>query len=113
METDQSEEKPRPQSTMSKIANFFTGSNSTTSKTLLKWKQSKEHEEWVNRAVDTLVKKLKRQPNGIRNITEVLKARTENSICVTIPRSVDGRLQVSIVIEFNCIRYQFDDMDFF
>lgn len=84
----------RPQSTISKITNFFSN-NSNTSKKLLGWKQSGEQEEWAAKAVDVLVKKLKRQKDGIKNITEVLKGRTENSICVTIPRSIDGRLQVS------------------
>lgn len=91
MEPDQSH---RPQSTIAKITNFFGGANSGASKTLLKWKQSAEQEEWANKAVDSLVKKLKRKKDGIKDIQEVLKAKTENSKCVTIPRSVDGRLQV-------------------
>lgn len=87
----------RPQSTIAKITNFFGGANSNASKTLLKWKQTKEQEEWANKAVDTLVKKLKKQPNGIKNIQEVLKSKSDTSICVTIPRSIDGRLQVKII----------------
>lgn len=93
---NQQHQMSRPQSTLSKITNFFSGPSSNT-KTLLKWKQSSEQEEWANKAVDTLVRKLKKQTNGIKNITEVLKSRSENSICVTIPRSIDGRLQVCIV----------------
>lgn len=94
MDTDQTN---RPQGALARITNFF-GVSSHPGKTLMKWKQSGEHDEWTNKAVDTLVKKLKKQPNGIKNITDVLKAKTEASICVTIPRSVDGRLQVSIYI---------------
>lgn len=92
MEPDQSD---RPQGTIARITNFFGGSNANASKTLLKWKQSGEREEWANKAVDTLVKKLKKKKDGIKDLQEVLKAKTENSMCVTIPRSVDGRLQVN------------------
>lgn len=91
MEQDQTN---RPQSTISRISNFFSGSNSNTNTKLLKFKQIGEPGEWAVKAVDTLVKKLKKQPNGIKNIMEVLKSKSENSICVTIPRSIDGRLQV-------------------
>lgn len=83
----------RPQSTISRLTNLFSGANSNTSK-LLKFKQVGEPGEWAIKAVDTLVKKLKKQPNGIKNILEVLKSKSETSICVTIPRSIDGRLQV-------------------
>lgn len=92
MEPDQSN---RPQGTIAKITNFFGGANSSATKTLIKWKQSPEQEEWANKAVDTLVKKLKKKKDGIKDIQEVLKARTPASKCVTIPRSVDGRLQVN------------------
>lgn len=91
MEIDHSE---RPPSTISRIANFFRG-NSSTSKTLSKWKQSGEQEEWSAKAVDTLIKKLKKQPNGIKNLQDALRTKSETSKCVTIPRSIDGRLQVN------------------
>lgn len=103
MEPDQMN---RPQSTIAKITNFFSGGNSNTSKTLLKWKISSEQEEWTNKAVDTLVKKLKKQPNGIKNIHEVLKSKSDTSICVTIPRSIDGRLQVNFMYKL-----RFDELD--
>lgn len=93
MEIDHSE---RPQSTVKRIASFFRGSSST-SKTLLKWKQSGEQEEWSAKAVDTLIKKLKKQPgDGIKNLEHALKTQSEQSHCVTIPRSIDGRLQVNL-----------------
>lgn len=92
MDADQSD---RPQSTMARITNFFVGSNSNANKSLLKWKQSGERQEWRDKAVDTLVKKLKKKKNGVKDMEDVLRAKTENSICVTIPRSVDGRLQVN------------------
>lgn len=91
MEPDQMN---RPQGAIAKITNFFGGANSNASKTLMKWKQSSEQEEWANKAVDTLVKKLKKKKDGIKDIQEVLKAKSATSKCVTIPRSVDGRLQV-------------------
>lgn len=95
MEPDQSD---RPQSTISKITNFFVGSNSNSNSNankLLKWYQSRERQEWRDKAVDALIKKLKKKKNGIKDLQDVLKAKTENSMCVTIPRSVDGRLQVN------------------
>lgn len=87
------DDSQRPQGTLSRIANFFTG-NSSASKTLSKWKQSGEQEEWSAKAIDTLVKKLKKKQNGIKNLEDALKSRSETSKCVTIPRSIDGRLQV-------------------
>lgn len=83
----------RPQGTISRIANFFRG-NSSAKATISKWKQSGEGEQWSGRAIDTLIKKLKKQPNGIKNLEDALRSRSETSKCVTIPRSIDGRLQV-------------------
>uniref|UniRef100_A0AC35UA34 Mothers against decapentaplegic homolog n=1 Tax=Rhabditophanes sp. KR3021 TaxID=114890 RepID=A0AC35UA34_9BILA len=55
-------------------------------KKLLGWRQGDEEEKWAEKAVDSLVKKLR-------------KKKTANpgcvSKCVTIPKSLDGRLQVS------------------
>lgn len=84
----------RPQGTFSKIFSAFGGSK--TSKTIMKWKQSnEEQEEWATKAVDLLVKKLKKQKNAIEDLENALKTRCPNTKCVTIPRSVDGRLQVN------------------
>lgn len=82
----------RPHGTLSKIKNFFKDNL----KQPLTWKQSGEKEDWASKAVDALIKKLKPQPNGIKNLEEALKSRSAASECVTIPRSVDGRLQVNL-----------------
>lgn len=85
----------RPSSTFGKIMNYFSRDGSSTTKGLFKWKQSGEQEEWANKAVDALVKKLKKQPNSIRNFQEALRSKSASSQCVTIPRSIDGRMQVN------------------
>jgi MAD (mothers against decapentaplegic) family protein 1/MAD (mothers-against-decapentaplegic) family protein 5 len=66
---------------------------------LLWWKQGDEDAEWVEKAIISLVKKLKKQ-NGVAALRELEKALSlPNYVtkCVTIPiaRSLDGRLQVS------------------
>lgn len=83
----------RPRSTFSKIANLFQGGSSIHKKLSI-WKQSGEQEDWNNKAVDVLVKKLKKEPLGLKKLETALKTRDPASECVTIPRSIDGRLQV-------------------
>lgn len=77
--------------TFAKISKFFRGPPKLVRVT---WKQSGEKDGWAVKAVDALVKKLKTQPNGIQKLEHALKTRDPNSECVTIPRSMDGRLQV-------------------
>ncbi|KAK9394179.1 mothers against decapentaplegic 3 [Crotalus adamanteus] len=66
-------------------------------KRLLGWKkgeQTGQEEKWSEKAVKSLVKKLKKSGQ----LDELEKAVTTQSAatkCVTIPRSLDGRLQVS------------------
>ncbi|MEE6503555.1 hypothetical protein FKM82_004856 [Ascaphus truei] len=66
-------------------------------KRLLGWKkgeQNGQEEKWCEKAVKSLVKKLKKTGQ----LDELEKALTTQSIstkCITIPRSLDGRLQVS------------------
>ena len=80
-------------------------------KKLLGWKQGDEEEKWAEKAVDALVKKLKKSkvrqqrrhpcltlffPKGaIEALEQALSCPGQPSKCVTIPRSLDGRLQVS------------------
>lgn len=87
----------RSQSTFSKIKTFFRGNPNPKQMT---WKQSDEKEDWKNKAVDALIKKLKKQPNAIDKLQQALASKTAQSECVTIPRSMDGRLQVKY-IQFN------------
>ena len=82
-------------------------------KKLLGWKQGDEEEKWAEKAVDALVKKLKKskvrllmpssQPSydfirwqgAIEALEQALSCPGQPSKCVTIPRSLDGRLQVN------------------
>ncbi|XP_070552263.1 mothers against decapentaplegic homolog 5-like isoform X1 [Ptychodera flava] len=64
-------------------------------KRLLGWKQGDEEEKWAEKAVDALVKKLKKKKGAMEELEKALSCPGEPSKCVTIPRSLDGRLQVS------------------
>uniref|UniRef100_A0A8C7YN66 Mothers against decapentaplegic homolog n=1 Tax=Oryzias sinensis TaxID=183150 RepID=A0A8C7YN66_9TELE len=76
----------------------FTSLFSFTSpavKRLLGWKQGDEEEKWAEKAVDSLVKKLKKKKGAMEELERALSCPGQPSKCVTIPRSLDGRLQVS------------------
>ena len=64
-------------------------------KRLLGWKQGDEEEKWAEKAVDALVKKLKKKKGALEALEKALSMHSPNTECVTIPRSLDGRLQVS------------------
>lgn len=64
-------------------------------KRLLGWKQGDEEEKWAEKAVDSLVKKLKKKKGAMEELEKALSTPGQPSKCVTIPRSLDGRLQVS------------------
>ncbi|CAG2118276.1 unnamed protein product, partial [Medioppia subpectinata] len=60
-----------------------------------RWKQGDEEEKWAEKAVDSLVKKLKKKKGAVEELERALSQPGQQSKCVTIPRSLDGRLQVS------------------
>ena len=64
-------------------------------KRLLGWKQGDEDEKWAEKAIDSLVKKLKKQKGALEELEKALSQPSAPTKCVTIPRSLDGRLQVS------------------
>ncbi|XP_006899550.1 PREDICTED: mothers against decapentaplegic homolog 5-like isoform X2 [Elephantulus edwardii] len=64
-------------------------------KRLLGWKQGDEEEKWAEKAADALVKKLKKKKGAMEELEKALSSPGQPSKCVTIPRSLDGRLQVS------------------
>ncbi|CAG5121658.1 unnamed protein product [Candidula unifasciata] len=64
-------------------------------KRLLGWKQGDEDEKWAEKAVDSLVKKLKKIKGALEDLEKALAFKSPHTKCVTIPRSLDGRLQVS------------------
>ncbi len=68
---------------------------SSTVKTLLGWKQGDEDDRWAEKAIDSLVKKLKKQKGSLEELEKALSQPSTQTKCVTIPRSLDGRLQVS------------------
>lgn len=88
------DEKPST-SKLSSIQNFFTMNNPAVKK-LLGWKQGDEDDRWAEKAIDSLVKKLKKRKGVIEDLELALSSQSENSKCITIPRSLDGRLQVNI-----------------
>ena len=67
-------------------------------KRLLGWKKgefrTEQEEKWSEKAVKSLVKKL-RKCNGLDDLEKAITTQDGNSKCVTIPRSLDSRLQVS------------------
>ncbi|NXT28233.1 SMAD1 protein, partial [Syrrhaptes paradoxus] len=64
-------------------------------KRLLGWKQGDEEEKWAEKAVDVLVKKLKRKKGAIEELGKAFTCPGQPSNCVTIPHSADDRLQIS------------------
>ncbi|XP_076359230.1 protein mothers against dpp-like isoform X2 [Tachypleus tridentatus] len=79
---------------MSSLNSLFSFTSPAVKK-LLGWKQGDEEEKWAEKAVDSLVKKLKKKKGAIEELEKVLSCPGQPSKCVTIPRSLDGRLQVS------------------
>lgn len=82
-------------SIMSSLNSLF--STSPAVKKLLGWKQGDEEEKWAEKAVDSLVKKLKKRKGDLDELERALSSPGMPSKCVTIPRSLDGRLQVSTI----------------
>ncbi|XP_017487190.1 PREDICTED: mothers against decapentaplegic homolog 5-like [Rhagoletis zephyria] len=69
--------------------------SSPSVKRLLGWKQGDEEEKWAEKAIESLVKRLKKSKGAIEDLEYALSHPGQPSKCVTIPRSLDGRLQVS------------------
>jgi hypothetical protein len=79
---------------ISNLSNLFSFTSPAV-KRLLGWKQGDEEEKWAEKAVDSLVKKLKKQKGALEELERALSNPGAPSKCVTLPRSLDGRLQVS------------------
>lgn len=69
--------------------------NSPAVKKLLGWKQGDEEEKWAEKAIESLVKKLKKKKGAVEELERALQFPGREFGCITIPRSLDGRLQVS------------------
>ncbi|GAV07857.1 hypothetical protein RvY_17643 [Ramazzottius varieornatus] len=80
------------------ISNFFQNISTPAVRRLLPlgWKQGDEEDKWAEKAIESLVKKLKKKKGAIEELEKALTlGSSEVTKCVTIPRSLDGRLQVS------------------
>ncbi|CAH1400794.1 unnamed protein product [Nezara viridula] len=85
---------PQKSGALATINSWFSFTTPAVKK-LLEWKQSDEEEKWAERAVDALVKKLKKNKGALEELEKALSCPGQPTNCVTIPRSLDGRLQVS------------------
>lgn len=92
METDDGDSNASAGS-LNTLSNIFSFANPAVKK-LLSWKQGDEDERWAEKAVDALVKKLKKNKSAYEELVRALNNPGQPSKCVTIPRSQDGRLQV-------------------
>lgn len=63
-------------------------------KRLLSFKKGEGEDKWSEKAVKSLVKKLKKS-GGLDELETAVATEDANTRCITIPRSLDGRLQVS------------------
>lgn len=63
-------------------------------KRLLGWKKGEGEDKWSEKAVKSLVKKLKKT-GGLEELEKSITTQDVKTKCITIPRSLDGRLQVS------------------
>jgi hypothetical protein len=88
------DEIPYKSGLMSTVHNLFSSTNPAVKK-LLGWKQSEEEEKWAEKAIESLVKKLKKKRGALEELERAISNQSCTSKCVTIPRSMDGRLQVS------------------
>lgn len=70
--------------------------NNNLIKKFLPWKQGDEEDNWRVKATEALVKKLKKNdPDSYHCLELALTKKSDMTPCVPLPRSQDGRLQVS------------------
>lgn len=96
--------KSRDALTISSLKRFFSLTSPTLEK-LLSLKRSEVEEQWGNRAVEVLVKKLRQRNNSLNDLKKALTCPTMPSKCVTIPRSLNGQLQIWFRREFPHVIY--------
>ncbi|XP_058790639.1 mothers against decapentaplegic homolog 5-like [Phymastichus coffea] len=86
------EDQERKGTLMSTLQNMFT--TSSTVKRLMIWCRCDAEERWAEKAVETLVKKLRRKRGALEELQRAITNADPHTRCVTIPRSMDGRLQI-------------------
>ena len=59
------------------------------------WKQGNEDDNWAEKAIEWLIKKLKKRQGDLEELEKALSNPGTKTKCITIPRSLDGFLQVS------------------
>ena len=68
----------------------------TVVRELMLYRQGGESENFSKRAIESLVKKLKEKPGDVDALCDAIKTSGATSTrCVSIPRTLDGRLQVA------------------
>ncbi|KAL5494471.1 hypothetical protein EMCRGX_G015811 [Ephydatia muelleri] len=72
----------------------LTESHDRAVKKLLEWRQDEEDAKWAEKAINLLIKKLSSKLEAIEELQRVLENPFYPSKCVTIPQTLDGRLQV-------------------
>ncbi len=70
-------------------------------KNLLNWRQGDEEEAWAERAVNGLIKKIKKGNSSNKGLDDLERALasggSQQTDCVTIRRNQDSRLQVCLI----------------
>ena len=76
-------------------------------KRLLGWRKgeakNEQEEKWSEKAVKSLVKKLKKN-NTLDELEKAITTQDSKTRCITIARSLDGRLQVRFYTNCWCMR---------
>jgi len=78
---------------MANMASLFSFTQPAV-KRLLGWKQGDEEEKWAEFAICYLTKKLKKTKGALEELEKALSNPGQPSKCVTIARSLDGRIQI-------------------
>ena len=80
-------------STTTAITSLFSFTSPAV-KRLLGWKQGDEEEKWAEKAVDSLVKKLKKKKGAMEELERALSSPGQPSECSTITmKRLRGRVQ--------------------